>query len=131
MIVLYPNAINQVEDVVSLFLEGFATESVTVIKENLVGPRSGRKYPNLPNRSSSQYEYPAYQFGDLFDSVGNRKIHKLEFEIGSILNPPDHAYYLELNLAGTAPGTRPWLDPTYTNPTFHPRMIQAGMDKAR
>lgn len=51
-------------------LENAALEGAAAVDENVsAGSRSGRKYPQLPRRSSSPKEFPQSQSGDLKASV--------------------------------------------------------------
>lgn len=47
------------------------------------GPKTGRKWPNLPNRSSAPFEAPAEQSGKLSKSIGYRVRNHTQMEIGA------------------------------------------------
>lgn len=95
------------------FVRDAAREGARLVKANLRGARSGIKHPNLPSRSSAPDQYPAYQYGDLYDSIAAIQIDALTWGVGSIYAPPE-AFKLEL--FATANGGRRWLSRTMEDP---------------
>lgn len=45
-------------------------------------PKSGRKYPSMPQRSSAPGEAPAYQYGGLYRSTGYKTMSYDRMEVG-------------------------------------------------
>lgn len=64
------------------FMRAAADESEKVFRAGMRGGHSGRKYPNLPRRSSAPGEYPANQFGPLMASI-NSDVSATRMEIGT------------------------------------------------
>jgi hypothetical protein len=110
------------EDALERF-EPAAQVAAEALKENLsLGQRSGRQYPNLPNRSSAVGEFPQYQTGALYNSIAKRKTRD-GYDVGSINNPPPEAVYLEFREPSR--GGRPWLSSTLEDPETHRRINEA------
>ncbi|MFD1729850.1 hypothetical protein ACFSC4_00080 [Deinococcus malanensis] len=92
-----------------------------VLRDKLSGEGSGRKYPGLPNRSSSQ-GYPAEQTGDLLGSIDARAAGPGQALFGPISDPPE---YLPA-LLGKPPdmGGRPLLDDARHDRDVHKGIVE-------
>ena len=80
-----------------LFLTG--AEIKQKFFRGLTGPHSGRKYPNLPNRSSAPGEFPATQSGRLMASTG-QETGPDRVEVGATVK---HARFLRAGTRKMAP----------------------------
>jgi hypothetical protein len=108
------------------FVRDSAREGARLIKANLRGARSGIKHASLPNRSSSPDEFPAYQYGDLYDSIDAQRIGLLTCGVGSFYAPPE-AFKLEF--FATANGGRKWLSRTLEDPAAQDAMTQRAWER--
>lgn len=106
------------------FLQGATEHAKTQLVENLTGGRGGRQHPNLPNRSSSEGEFPAEQFGDLKDSIDARQVGTLEWGVGSF-DSPEEAFKLEFFEPEN--GGRKFLSRTLENPEVQDAMTINGL----
>ncbi|WP_412027019.1 hypothetical protein [Deinococcus yunweiensis] len=111
-----------------------AQAAAGVLREKLSGEGSGRKYPGLPNRSSSQTEYPAEQSGALRDSISARADGDGRAVFGPIIDPPVEAGYLHfstqadiarLHFRPPADGGRPFMDDALEDRDLHQAVREA------
>ena len=86
------------------------------LTEVLSGPGSGQHWPNQPNASSAEGEYPAEQSGALLDSIGTEVTGPTEVAVGAF-NAPAEAF--ELEFRDPVAGGRPWLSKSAEDPAFH------------
>jgi len=104
-------------------LEAASEEALTMLQEKLnPGGHGGLKHEGQPARSSRPGEYPAYQTGALYRSLGIRR-RKLERSVGVVKNTPVEALLLEFRPPSS--GGRPWLSKALREPELKRRMLAA------
>lgn len=91
----------------ALALQG-AEAAAEVSRDKLSGEGSGVHYARLPNRSSTEREYPAEQTGALRDSLAAEPAGPLRARFGVIHNPPPYA--VPLHFKPPDAGGRPFMD---------------------
>ncbi|MFC4428032.1 hypothetical protein [Deinococcus navajonensis] len=111
-----------------------AEGAAEVLRDKLSGEGSGRQYSGLPNRSSSEREYPAEQSGALRDSIAAEPAEEARARFGPIKSPPVEAGYLhfsnaqEMALLHFRPpdmGGRPFMDDALHDRDIHKAALDA------
>ncbi|PJI53535.1 hypothetical protein CTI14_27160 [Methylobacterium radiotolerans] len=115
-------------------------EAAEVLRDKLSGSGSGRKYPGLPNRSSTPGEYPAEQTSDLVNSIDARVESSGKALFGPIRSPPVEAGYLHfsseedmalLHFRPPDMGGRPFLDDARHDRDIHRAIVEGIEQEAR
>lgn len=122
---LFPGALERLTLDVDMRIGAAATEAAKITKDHLDEPGHGIHWPNLPHRSSALGQYPARQFGPLYDSIGSEQVAVTVYHVGSIHNPPPEAYFMEFNPQTPKGGGRPWLSKSMEDAETHVRMNEA------
>ena len=101
-----------------------AEAAAVALKAKLEGGGSGAQYAGLPNRSSSEQEYPAEQFGGLAGSIKARASPGRPgfAEFGSIDGP---AYVVLLHFKPPDAGGRPFMDDARQDRDIHSAILDA------
>jgi hypothetical protein len=101
-----------------------AEAAAEVLKAKLSGGGSGVQYPGLPNRSSSEHEYPAEQSSKLAGSIQARASPGRPgfAEFGSIDGP---AYVTLLHFKPPDKGGRPFMDDARQDRDIHAAILDA------
>lgn len=95
------------QQLTTLALRG-AEAAAEVSRDKLSGPGSGNQYARLPNRSSTEREYPAEQTGALRASMAAAPAGPLRARFGAIRSPPPYVHALHFKPPDA--GGRPFMD---------------------